>query len=298
MKSFYTYPSFYPAFKDLRNEFDAHFKNSKSTHGKRFVWDFWYDKDQYHLIRTPAFHYFQKTNYKNFHSHLVQWGRENLGCHDISPPWLSYYVDGCFQNLHSDVPHGPWAFVYSLTPNRKEFRGGETLILKSETLNYWSNYIDQKNREYPSFVDRIESKMNQLIVFDPRFPHGVTEVKGTRDPLKSRLVIHGWFVNPRPYVTGGLSTSQVQKAVQPKFEHLSKILSSIDLLNGTLSCRLAVTPGGKVKTYTVVSNSVLSLTNRFEDQTYLMKELKSLFSSTQFPTAKTGSIVTLPLIFK
>ncbi len=298
MKSFYTYPAFYPAYKDLRNEFDLHFKNSKSTHGKRFVWDFWYDKDQYHLVRTPAFHYFQKANYQNFHSHLVQWGRENLGCHDISPPWLSYYVDGCFQNLHSDVPHGPWAFVYSLTPNRKEFRGGETLILKSETLNYWSSFVDQKNHEYPSFVDRIESKMNQLIVFDPRFPHGVTEVKGTRDPLKSRLVIHGWFVNPRPYVTGGLSTAQVQKAVQPKFLQLSEILSSVELLNGTLSCRLSVSPSGKVKKYTVVSNSVLSLTNRLDDQKYLQKELKSLFSSTQFPIVKTGSNITLPLIFK
>lgn len=51
---------------------------------------------------------------------------------------------------------------------------------------------------------------NQLTVDDPRFPHGVTEVKGTRDPLKARLVIHGWFVEPRPYVVGGLSTAQVQ----------------------------------------------------------------------------------------
>lgn len=298
MKSFYTYPSFYPSPKELRNEFESHFKDSKSTHGKRFVWDFWYDKDQYHLIRTPAFHYFQKANYQKFHSYLVQWGRENLGCHDISPPWLSYYVDGCFQNLHSDVPHGPWAFVYSLTPNRKEFRGGETLILKAKTLNYWSNFVDQKNHEYPNFVDRIESKMNQLIVFDPRFPHGVTEVKGTRDPLKSRLVIHGWFVNPRPYVTGALSTAQVQKSIQPKFVELSSILNDIDFLNGTLSCRLAISPGGNVKKYTIVSNSVLSLTNHTADEKYLQKELKKIFSSTQFPAAKKSSHITLPLIFK
>ena len=41
------------------------------------------------------------------------------------------------------MPHGPWAFVYSLTPNKKEFRGGETLILKPNTLNYWSNFVDE-----------------------------------------------------------------------------------------------------------------------------------------------------------
>ena len=298
MKSFYKHANFFPDHKKLRNEFQSYFENSKSTHSKRFVWDFWYDEDQYHLIRTPAFHYFSKLNYQNFHSYLVQWGRENLGCHDISPPWLSYYVDGCFQNLHSDVPHGPWAFVYSLTPNKKEFRGGETLILKPQTLNYWSHFLDQKDHEFSNFVDRIDSKMNQLIVFDPRFPHGVTEVKGTRDPLKSRLVMHGWFVNPRPYVTGGLSTASVQKSIQPQFLQLNSVLSNIELMHGTLSCRLEILPSGKVKKYTLVSNSVLSVAGRDQDQTYLLKELKKLFEATVFTKCKSKSNITIPLIFK
>ncbi|OFZ31722.1 MAG: hypothetical protein A2622_03875 [Bdellovibrionales bacterium RIFCSPHIGHO2_01_FULL_40_29] len=298
MENFNVHRNFYPKSKELRAEFESHFKNAKSTDAKRFVWDFWYDEDQYHLIRTPAFYYFSKKSYQNFHSHLVQWGRENLGCHDISPPWLSYYVDGCFQNLHSDVPHGPWAFVYSLTPNKKEFRGGETLILKNQTLNYWSKFMDQKDHEFGSFVDRIPSRMNELVVFDPRFPHGVTEVKGTRDPLKSRLVIHGWFVNPRPYVVGGLSTTQVQKSLQPQFEQLNSILSEIDLMNGTLSCRLQIRPTGSVQSYTLISNSVLSVIGNESDQKYLQKELKTLFSKTEFPKTKTASVITIPLIFK
>ncbi len=298
MKSFTTHPKFYSKASDLRKEFESHFKNSKSTDAKRFVWDFWYDEDQYHLIRTPAFYYFSKKNYQDFHSYLVQWGRENLGCHDISPPWLSYYVDGCFQNLHSDVPHGPWAFVYSLTPNKKVFRGGETLILKPQTLNYWSNFIDQKNHEYKNFVERIESKMNQLIVFDPRFPHGVTEVKGTRDPLKSRLVIHGWFVNPRPYVVGGLTSAQVQKALQLPFEFLNTTLGQIDLMNGTISCRLNVSKSGKVQKYTLISNSVLSIVGNEQNEKYLQRELKSIFGAAKFSAAKADSMITIPLIFK
>ena len=298
MKSFSVYPQFFPAGELLRKEFESYFKNSKSTHAKRFVWDYWYDEDQYHLIRTPAFHYFSRKNYQNFHSYLVQWGRENLGCHDISPPWLSYYIDGCYQNLHSDVPHGPWAFVYSLTPNKKEFRGGETLILKPQTLSYWSHFVDQKNHEYKNFVERIESKMNQLIVFDPRFPHGVTEVKGTRDPLKSRLVIHGWFVNPRPYVVGGLSTASVQKALQPQFLQLNEILAQIDLMNGTLSCRLDVSRLGRVTKYTLISNSVLSIAANNQDERYLQKELNRLFSSTKFVATRSPSKITIPLIFK
>jgi hypothetical protein len=38
------------------------------------------------------------------------------GCRAISPVWMSYYVDGCSQDLHCDSFHGPFAYVLSLTP--------------------------------------------------------------------------------------------------------------------------------------------------------------------------------------
>lgn len=298
MQNFLVYKKFYPKSKNLRQEFEENFKDSKSTHPKRFVWDFWYDEDQYHLIRTPAYHYFSAKLYQDFHSYLVQWGRENLGCHDISPPWLSYYVEGCYQKLHSDVPHGPWAFVYSLTPDRKEFKGGETLILKPETLDFWSGYGQNDRREYRNFVDLIPSMMNQLVVFDPRFPHGVTEVKGTRDPLKSRLVVHGWFVNPRPYVVGGLSTKDVQKSIEPVFENLNAVLSQINLLDGTISLRLQVSPSGQVTQYKVLTNTLVSLAAAPGDIRYFEKEIKTLLMNTKFIKTKKSSSITLPLIFK
>lgn len=298
MKNFIVYKNFYSRSKELRQEFVENFKNPKAAHQKRFVWDFWYDDNQYHLIRTPAYYYFSQKLYQNFHSHLVQWGRENLGCHDISPPWLSYYVDGCYQKLHSDMPHGPWAFVYSLTPNKKEFKGGETLILKESTLNYWQNFKRNQTNEFHNFVDIIPSLMNQLIIFDPRFPHGVTEVKGTRDPLKSRLVVHGWFVNPRPYVTGGLSTTQVQKSIENVFAELQRVLEQIDLLDGALSLRLKINRLGKIEDYKVLTNTLVSLTHQESERLYLQKELKTLFMKTHFVKAKKPSQITIPLIFK
>jgi len=298
MQNYSVYKNFYTEYKKLRKEFTDNFKDAKKTHQKRFVWDFWYDEDQYHLIRTPAYYYFSQKLYQNFHSHLVQWGREHLGCHDISPPWLSYYVDGCYQKLHSDVPHGPWAFVYSLTPNKKEFKGGETFILKATTLNYWQNYKHSKNYEYPSFVDIIPSLLNQLVVFDPRFPHGVTEVKGTRDPLKSRLVMHGWFVNPRPYVIGGLSTSQVRRSVDPVFSYLNKTLEQLDLLDGALSLRIKVNTSGEITDYKILTDTLISLAHKPTDALSLKKELKIIFSATKFVRSKKPSQITLPLIFK
>lgn len=298
MKSYQVHKNFFTGAKDLRSQFENNFKNVRSTESQRFVWDYWYFEDQYHLIRTPAEYYFQKKTYLDFYSRLTQWGRENLGCHAVSPPWLSYYVDGCFQNLHSDVPHGPWAFVYSLTKNPKDFRGGETLILKPDVLNYWPGFQDQNDREYQSFVDRIPAAFNQLTIFDPRFPHGVTEVKGTRDPLKARVVMHGWFVEPRPYVVGGLSTALTQKALDPAFTELNKILSEVESLHGTLSIRLNVSQAGTVQSYKLVSNTVLSVYGNLAEEKYLQKSLKQIFSNVQFAKAKSVSKMTIPLLFK
>ena len=298
MQNFFVKKNFYAESKKLRQEFVQNFSEPKQTHQKRFVWGFWYDHDQYRLVRTPAYHYFSPQNYQNFHSYLVQWGREILGCHDISPPWLSYYVDGCFQNLHSDVPHGPWAFVYSLTPDKALFKGGETFILKPETLNYWSHFSQSEDYERSSYQDIIPSKMNQLIVFDPRFPHGVTEVKGTVDPLEARLVMHGWFVNPRPYVVGGLSTAQAQKAISKPLAGLNQVLEQMDLLNGTVSLRLTVDKAGTVEKYQVLTNTLVSVANSQQDVLFFNKELKKLLSSTQFSKSQKKSMMTIPLIFK
>ncbi|MFN3454114.1 MAG: 2OG-Fe(II) oxygenase [Pseudobdellovibrio sp.] len=298
MKHFRVHKNFFAGAKTLRQEFNHHMEDPRSADSKRFVWDYWYYENQYHLIRTPAFYYFTKKIYEQFHSYLVQWGRENLGCHDISPPWLSYYVDGCYQNLHSDVPHGPWAFVYSLTLDPNAFKGGETLILKPDVLNYWSGFQDQHDREYKSFVDLIPSHFNQLVVFDPRFPHGVTELKGTRDPLKSRLVIHGWFVEPRPYVVGGLTTEQVQEPLAEAMYDFSKIVELGGPTHGTVSVRLEISSQGLVTNYKILSDTLLSLDHRLDEVMQTKKIMKKIFSDIKFPKRKQKSFLTIPILFK
>ena len=106
---------FAPEATALRAVFDDRFADPRSTRADRFVWDYWHVPGQYTALRTPAWTYFPRALYDAFHRRLVAWGRATLGCHDISPPWLSCYVDGCRQELHGDLPHGPWAFVFSLT---------------------------------------------------------------------------------------------------------------------------------------------------------------------------------------
>ena len=108
--------NFFPKAKGLRNIFDERFSDPRKTDSRRFVWDYWHVPGQYTFMRTPANHFFPSNIYSYFEKSLLMWGQKFLGCTGISPPWLSYYVDGCGQELHADVPHGPWAYVYSLTP--------------------------------------------------------------------------------------------------------------------------------------------------------------------------------------
>jgi hypothetical protein len=291
-----TTDSFYPKANTLRRYFEEQFANPKDTRSERFVWDYWHVPDQYTLHRTPAYHYFPQKMYMDFHKSLVQWGRETLGCWDISPPWLSFYTDGCKQDLHSDVPHGPWAYVFSLTPwqNRK-FSGGETVILKPETLSFWRNFNTSSDHELTSFVDRIPAKMNRLTVFDPRFPHGVMPVRGTMDPMEARLVIHGWFMEPKTYIEGSLPAKKTEQILNRAFDQLQEIISVSEPAQGTVSLKVNVTSSGRVSQTSFLTNTLLTPTG--EAPRILNKNILSLYRNLQFSSARGTTEMTIPLIF-
>lgn len=272
---------FYPQARQLRAEFDQRFHNPHEAQSDRFVWDYWHVPGQYTLLRTPAYGFFKPKLYQNFHRRLVEWGRENLGCHDISPPWLSCYVEGCRQEMHSDIPHGPLAFVYSLTP-RQKFSGGETFLLKEESV------FSNQALERAQMMKTIAPKFNRLIVFNPAIPHGVNEVRGTHDPREGRLVIHGWFVNPRPFWYGPLSVENVRRGVE---QGLGTVLAGkLNLGQGLLSLRLNVTAEGQVS---LVHPLISTLTGA--DPSHLralMLNLKAL----KFPKKRAATQLTLPLV--
>lgn len=84
---------------------------------------------------------------------LVEFGERQLGCRGISPIWLSCYVNGCRQGLHADAPHGPFAFVLSLTRwDERRFSGGETLLLQPHVLDYWRSFDSGVGTEMPQLV--------------------------------------------------------------------------------------------------------------------------------------------------
>jgi hypothetical protein len=297
-KSILTIDSFTQNANAMRDHFEDRFADPRSTRADRFVWDYWHVPGQYTALRTPAYHFFPKKLYEAFHNELVWWGRRNLGCHDVSPPWMSCYIDGCRQELHGDLPHGPWAFVYSLTPwKKRKFRGGETVLLKEEILNFWQGFESSRSLEREHIVTEVPSLFNRLTVFDPRIPHGVNEVKGVQDVLDGRLVIHGWFVQPRPFIEGPLSTKELQVRIDDLSGELNRLFAEGLDVQGVLSMRFDVSAQGRVSRPQVLSNALRHPGGDQRIEKALLKHIAKFLEAAPFKKQRGPSSVTLPLVF-
>jgi hypothetical protein len=290
---------FAPEGPRLRAHFDERFADPRSARADRFVWDFWHVPGQYTLLRTPAWRFFPKRLYASFHRRLVLWGRRTLGCHDISPPWLSCYVEGCRQEWHGDLPHGPWAFVYSLTSEPRAFRGGETLLLRDEVLDYWRDFRSERSLEEAGIVEEVAPRPNRLVVFDPRLPHAVRRVEGTLDPREGRLVIHGWFVRPRPFIEGPLPPAALSRAIA----HVSEraVLPALEHglpLAGIVSFAFRVGAAGSVSGLRVLSDTTRVPPEEDSARRQFLRGIAATLRAHRFPRAKSASRVTLPLVFE
>lgn len=279
---------FYPEAARLREFFAEQFANPHSLQAKRFVWDYWHVPNQYSLLRTPAYHYFPEKMYMHFHRYLVQWGRSQLGCWDISPPWLSCYIHGSRQEMHTDSHHGLWAFVYSLSPT-KGFTGGETFLLNSESLAIGAS--QEKQHLFQNIVPR----MNRLSVFDPHTPHGVTEVRGSMNPAEGRLVIHGWFTEPKTYKEGPLPKGHVTQKLNEVTLQVQELASRFPHFKGVLAIHLTVAKNGSVKAVSLASNTIKGLEPHLRRQ--LLLRLKSLLLNAEFKSSNGETFITLPLVF-
>lgn len=282
----------------LRGVFDERFAEPRSTRADRFVWDWWHVPGQYTALRTPAWTYFPRRVYEAFHRRLVAWGRETLGCHDISPPWLSLYVDGCRQELHGDLPHGPFAFVYSLTRWRgRVFSGGETLLLRDEVLDFWEDFRSVRGVEEPDILRAVEPRFDRLTVFDPRIPHGVRQVTGTRDPREGRLVIHGWFVQPRPFVRGPVRVQALSARIDELGGQLGNWLADLPLA-GVLALAFTVDRRGDVRDLRVLSDTTRVPKARDRDRARVIRAMRAAIAAWKLGPQRAPSQVTLPIVFE
>jgi hypothetical protein len=293
---------FFGGHRALKSYFDQVQGDPRGADPRRFCWDFWHVPGQYRLLRTPAYHYFPKPLYDELHQKLVKFGREVLGCHDISPPWMSAYIDGCEQRFHADLPHGPWAFVYSLSPG-EGIRGGETLLLREQTLSLWEQPgpVAGAGMESADVLEAIRPVANRLTVFDPRIPHGVARVEGARDLLEARVVIHGWFVQPRPFIEGRLPARALSREISRVLEGLDSFFRLPEndgaSVRGMVSVKFAVGPSGRVASPRVLAHSLRSQGEHEGVVDRLIARILGSLRQSRFDAAHAGSKVTLPLVF-
>ena len=289
---------FAPEASGLRAVFDSRFAAPREAHSERFVWDYWHVPGQYTALRTPAWTYFPRKLYGQVHNRLVAWGRGHLGCHDISPPWLSLYVEGCRQELHGDLPHGPWAFVLSLTRwAGRTFRGGETMLVRDEVLDFWQDFASVRAVEHGELIRTVAPRFARLTVFDPRIPHGVRPVTGTHDPREGRLVIHGWFVQPRPFISGALPPRALAARIAELTEPLGAWLDGLPVA-GLVSVAFSVDRRGGVAGLRVLSDTTRVPRADEPARKRLVRRIREAIAAWRFGPQRAPSRVTLPLVFE
>jgi hypothetical protein len=162
-------------------------------------------------------------------------------------------------------------------------------------LDYWEGFRSEQSIEQGDLVREIEPRFGRLTVFDPRVPHGVREVTGTRDPREGRLVIHGWFVQPRPFISGPLRTRDLAARVAD----LDAVLQTSDVpLAGMLALAFDVDRAGRAQRVRVLSDTTrVALADEVERRR-LVTRLRKTVAAWKFAKQRGASRVTLPLVFE
>ena len=143
----------------------------------------------------------------------------------------------------------------------------------------------------------IEPKLGRLVVFDPRIPHGVRTVTGTHDPREGRLVIHGWFVQPRPFVRGPLATRALTAKIGELTDRLGGWLGSLPIA-GLYSVAFDVDRQGGVSGVKALSDTTRVPKTDERGRTQLVRKIREDISRWSFGPQRGTSRVTLPLVFE
>ena len=112
--------------------------------------------------------------------------------------------------------------------------------MRPERANYWQSFDPTEIVERTQLFEEIEPKFNRLTIFDPRLPHGVREVKGTKDVSKGRLVLNGWFNEPAISCQGGLTIEDVGKVLDAKLDLLYEELETLPAMIGFAALRMEI----------------------------------------------------------
>ncbi len=159
--------------------------------------------------------------------------------------------------------------------------------------------------------------LGRCIAFDPRVPHGVNMVRGTQDPRKGRIVIHGWFNEPETCWFGPWESDEeirmatLDATLNPLVETLGT--GEIGRVVGYLAVRLEIDEDGAVQEVQAVCDTLQADWDDFrgiigydEAENPVMEDAVSDVKLTAFEALKAltfdkgkdGRIVIVPFLFQ
>ena len=170
-------------------------------------------------------------------------------------------------------------------------------MLRDDVLDFWDGFRSERSIEAPQVLRAIEPKLGRLVVFDPRIPHGVRAVSGTHDPREGRLVIHGWFVQPRPFVEGAIAAEAVADKIGALTAKLGGWIEDLPF-TGMVALRFRIAAGGGVGKIETLSDNT-RVPKRLESaRRWVLRRIAIEIGEWKFGRQRGASVVTLPLVFE
>ena len=277
----------------MRAAIDRHFADPyKQTAGEHQIWNYWYVPDMYTFLRTAPDKVLGRELLERFHQALTAWSWEVLGLGYVTFPYLSLYVDGCQQSIHNDAGNGRFGYVYSLTLDERETKGGETIVFHEGDL--YRTRLTNMTGGRGGLYEMIESKFNRLAIFDDRMPHGVNRIEGSMDPAQGRLVLHGHISETGPGVRGPLGPEQVGPPVE---EAANEALSRFDMHcdpHGPIVVRLHIRCDGSVDQARLVLDRLAFPDGQSTDG--MAEAVLEAARAVRFPTASAPTEAVVPIL--
>ena len=293
--SYLIVPDFFERAHELRACFDRHFADPAHSGGPSHqIWDYWHVPTMYTYLRTQPGRVIRPELMERLVAQLKAWAMETLGLSEITPPYLSLYVNGCGQGLHNDSGNGRWGFVYSLTNwDQRRFSGGETLVFHESS--YWETEAVRRPGAGSNFYDLVPARFNQLLVFDDRVIHGVPAIQGDMAPQDGRVVIHGHIREGGIVIDGPLADAGMPTLAQA----LGRIRSGLERAgqghHGCVCVRLEIDRDGRVTRAARLSDRVYRTSPHAADPERLVCELTDVLATLRFPAASGRSVATVPV---
>jgi hypothetical protein len=279
----------------MRLDIDTHFGSPESHRPETHqVWNYWFVPGLYTYLRTTPQKLIRLDRVESFMQVLRRWSADALGLREVTWPYLSLYVSGCRQSLHNDSANGRFAFVYSLTRDRRMTSGGETLVLNEGDL-FRNNVATAQSAT--GFYTSIEPRFNRLVVFDDRMPHGVERVDGSMDPVEGRFVMHGHIRDKGAIVSGALTEQQVGGVVlEALIDFSAEALSRVRLYHGPVVFRFFIGANGLVKSCAVLLDRVTATDANDMGWPKMLSGLIAKLTALKFPEANGETTVTQPVL--